>query len=261
MKEGISELKEIFRGKYEKKVPYTEKYLRKVSVYLTWILLHTDLSANQATVIMIIFGILSGIFFCLGTKLMTLSGALVLLIWYFFDLIDGEIAEYRKTCSTTGSYFDGISHYIVHPYVLFCLGIGLYRRFDYGCAFFLGYVSSLSYILLEIAGDLRYKYIFTSRAQSHIPTLVNKSLSGNVQEKEESMLIKLIKMYCLFPGVMDLIIISSIIDFLIGDIVIFNIRLTVLGLLLISYGIFYPLSFARGLYRVVKNKELDKLLP
>ena len=257
--EGISELKDIFRYKYEKKVPYTEKYLRKVSVYLTWVLLHTGLTANQATFIMIFFGILSGIFFCFGTKSMVLGGALLLLIWYFFDLIDGEIAAYRKTCSTTGSFLDSFSHYIVHPYIFFCLGFGLYGKFNVHSALFLGYVASLGYILLEIMSDLKYKYKYL--AQDYERASMDKSLSNGIQRRSESVWIKAIKMYCLFPGVMNFIIIAAAMDFVIGDIVIFSTRLTMIGLLLASYGIFYPLSCIATLYKIVKNKEFDNILP
>ena len=253
--EGISELKEIFREKYEKKVPYTEKCLRKVSVYLTWILLHTDLSANQATLIMILFGILSGIFFCFGTKLLTLCGAFSLLIWYLFDLIDGEIATYRKTYSTTGSFFDSVSHYIVHPLIFFCLGFGLYRKYDSHIALFLGYMVSLGYILLEIMSDLKYKYINTSLAQFHEATLMDKSINDRAQKEGEGRWIKIVKMYCLYPGVMDLILISAIIDYLIGDVFVFNSRLTLISLLLASYAIFYPLSCIGTLYKIVRNKK------
>lgn len=256
--EGISELKGIFREKYEKKVPYTEKYLRKVSVYLTWILLHTDLSANQATFIMIFFGILSGVSFCFGDRLMTLIGAMLLLIWYFFDLIDGEIACYRKTCSTTGSYLDSLSHYIVHPFIFFCLGLGLYRKFDSHIALFLGYTASLSYILLEIMNDLKYKYKYLAKV--HEDALVDKSISGVTHNEKQSVWINVIKMYCLYPGVMDLIIIAAIIDYLIGNIAILNTELTMIGLLLASYSVFYPLSCAWTLYKIVKYKEMDKLL-
>jgi phosphatidylglycerophosphate synthase len=128
--ESISELREKCQGCLHVKeadTRYAALVARKVSIYFTWLLLHTQISANQTTFLFIILGLIGSACFIPGTFLFSLIGALVLQVWFIFDCVDGEIARYRGTSSVTGSYFDLMAHDIVNSSLFLCLSCGVYN--------------------------------------------------------------------------------------------------------------------------------------
>ena len=100
---------------------YSTYVLRHISVYLTWVLVRTPITANQITVLQCIFGIIGSVLF--GYKKFLL-GVLFLQLGYFLDLIDGEVARWKNQQSEGGKYLDLINHKIVIPAMFFGLGIG-----------------------------------------------------------------------------------------------------------------------------------------
>ncbi len=83
MVEKISELRKICvkhmtKEELAMRPWYTEKVTRKISIYITWILLHTAISANQISGIMVLVGGAAAIFFWLGTPWFVFVGALFL---------------------------------------------------------------------------------------------------------------------------------------------------------------------------------------
>jgi phosphatidylglycerophosphate synthase len=98
-------------------------YLRRISPYLTWPLLHTSISANGVTGLMILAGwatasalLIPGIW---GAVLALILGQLQMLI----DCSDGEVARWRGTSSPAGVFLDKVGHYTTEALISVVIGI------------------------------------------------------------------------------------------------------------------------------------------
>ncbi len=98
-------------------------YLRNLSPYLTWLLLKTPISANGVTVLMILTGwsaaaalLIPGIW---GALLALALGQLQML----FDCCDGEVARWRRTSSSLGSFLDAVGHYSTETLIAIAIGV------------------------------------------------------------------------------------------------------------------------------------------
>ena len=83
---------------------------RRVSLGLTWALLHTPVTANQVTFVSLLLTIAAGVLLGAPSAKLALAGALALVLHYFLDKVDGEIARFRGVFSLKGLYMDELSH-------------------------------------------------------------------------------------------------------------------------------------------------------
>ena len=87
-------------------------YLRRLSPYVTRLLLKTPITANGVTYLMILTGIsISGALLISGSKglLLALLLSQLQMLW---DCCDGEIARWRNTQSPKGVFLDRLGHYL-----------------------------------------------------------------------------------------------------------------------------------------------------
>ena len=100
-------------------------YQRKLSPYLTRILLRTSISANGVTWLMIIVGASIGpsllIQGWVGIALALFLSQLQMLI----DCCDGEVARWRDTKSPMGIFLDKLGHYVAETLIPICFGLRL----------------------------------------------------------------------------------------------------------------------------------------
>lgn len=100
-------------------------YQRRLSPYLTRILLKTSISANGVTWLMIITGASIGpallIQGWIGIALALFLSQLQMLI----DCCDGEVARWRNTKSPMGIFLDKLGHYLAECLIPLCLGLRL----------------------------------------------------------------------------------------------------------------------------------------
>jgi len=100
-------------------------YQRRLSPYLTRILLKTSISANGVTWLMIITGASIGpallIQGWVGIVLALFLSQLQMLI----DCCDGEVARWRNTKSPMGIFLDKLGHYLAECLIPLCLGLRL----------------------------------------------------------------------------------------------------------------------------------------
>lgn len=98
-------------------------YLRRLSPYLTWLLVRTSVSANGVTGLMILVGwsaaaalVIPGV---AGAALALLLGQLQMLV----DCCDGEVARWRRTSSPAGVFLDKVGHYTTEALIPIALGL------------------------------------------------------------------------------------------------------------------------------------------
>jgi phosphatidylglycerophosphate synthase len=98
-------------------------YLRRLSPYLTRLLLRTPITPNGVTVLMILTGIAAGLALLIpglpGATLALLLGQLQMLI----DCCDGEVARWQERYSPRGVFLDKIGHYTAESVIPLALGV------------------------------------------------------------------------------------------------------------------------------------------
>lgn len=169
MVESISEL----RTKCQRSGPEPPSYrlIRKVSIYITWLLLHTPITANGATFLFLLFGVVGALFLAMGSHWSAIVGVFLLQIHILLDFVDGEIARYRKTSSWFGSYLEQLSHNIVYALVYGCMSWGIYKQLHVSpIVFIFGFLAAVAIILFntdlstEFWAVVRYYNITTENA-------------------------------------------------------------------------------------------------
>lgn len=145
---SISELKSTTQPDPKKeKVWYAKYVIRKISVYFTWLLLHTPLTANQATFIQTFLGIAGAVLLAFGGYKWSLWAMFLIQLGYIFDCVDGEIARYRKKSSVNGIFLDSINHAVVIPFIFLGLTVFSYSLTQEIWILYIGLV------LVIISGD------------------------------------------------------------------------------------------------------------
>lgn len=119
---------------------------RFISRRLTGIFLKTSLTPNQITFLSLIVGLVAALCFFKGNYEMGIVGSVLLLISAWIDCTDGEVARLKFMVSEWGSKLDIIADNIVHCFVFFSIGMGLFYSTGDPVFKFLG--------LLAVSGSL-----------------------------------------------------------------------------------------------------------
>ena len=101
---------------------------RQISIRITWLMLHTGITANQVTGLSFALTVAGSVLLALPSPAAALGGAGLLVAHYFLDKVDGEIARYRKTYSLSGVYLDELSHTFAYAGIFAGLGLHLAWR-------------------------------------------------------------------------------------------------------------------------------------
>jgi phosphatidylglycerophosphate synthase len=99
-------------------------YLRRISIYVTRLLVPTGISANGVTWLMIASGVLGAGVLVWPSLWAVLICHVLLQLQILLDCSDGEIARVRKQTSPAGVYLDRIGHYLTEG--LLPLGVGVH---------------------------------------------------------------------------------------------------------------------------------------
>lgn len=162
MVESLRELNRICQKPRYKEVGnwMVRHILRKAALPLTWLLLHTPVTANQVTAASIFVG-LSGIFlFAFSSRVLFLTGALLMQFWYLLDHVDGQIARYRGASSLTGRFFDYLMHHLIHGIIFFSLGLYGFQKTKEIFFILGGSLCCFSIMLFNLIQDTKYKTFF-----------------------------------------------------------------------------------------------------
>jgi phosphatidylglycerophosphate synthase len=98
-------------------------YMRRVSPYVTRLLVATPITANGVTWLMIATGLLAALALSVPGVLAAIAAAVLAQLWLLLDCCDGEVARWRRTFSPAGIYLDHISHYSADAALVAALGV------------------------------------------------------------------------------------------------------------------------------------------
>lgn len=124
----IAQLREVcqppaVRGRRNSEHWVADAYLRRLSPYLTRVLLRTPITANGVTWLMVATGAAAAFALLIpglpGAFLAAILGQLQML----WDCSDGEVARWRRTTSPKGVFIDRVGHYTAEGLISIALGM------------------------------------------------------------------------------------------------------------------------------------------
>jgi hypothetical protein len=84
---------------------------RRISIYVTWAVLHTKATPNHVTVASLVVAFIGLVLVGVAGPWLASAGYVALLVYHLLDRVDGEIARVRETYSIYGIYLDNAGHY------------------------------------------------------------------------------------------------------------------------------------------------------
>jgi phosphatidylglycerophosphate synthase len=100
-----------------------DRYQRRLSPYVTRVLLSTAITANGVTVLMIVTGAAAGAALLVPGLLGAVLAALLGQLQMLWDCCDGEVARWRQTFSPTGFFLDKVGHTVAESAIPLALGV------------------------------------------------------------------------------------------------------------------------------------------
>jgi phosphatidylglycerophosphate synthase len=98
-------------------------YMRRLSPYLTRLLVRTPISANGVTWLMILAGVAAAGVLSLPGLVPAIGAAALIQLQLLLDCADGEVARWRGERSPAGVYLDRIGHWLTEAALPIALGV------------------------------------------------------------------------------------------------------------------------------------------
>jgi phosphatidylglycerophosphate synthase len=174
---SIKELRDVCQPKPKSSVntdTYGYRILRLISIYITWILLHTNITANQVTAIGIVFGWIGIFLISIPTYSTIFIGFALIYLYVVSDACDGEIAWYRKKPTQAGVYLDQIGHLTTLPFIFVALGFNLFKTTYDLNILILCFFTTIIILLLQINSKLPRLIDSSEREKLFFPDVANK---------------------------------------------------------------------------------------
>jgi phosphatidylglycerophosphate synthase len=147
-------------------------YLRRVSPYLTRLLLKTPITANGVTYLMIA----TGVSISLALQISGIAGLIVAFLLsqlqMLWDCCDGEIARWRESQSPKGVFLDRVGHYLTESFIPIALAYRISND-NYELLFLAALVSV--FILLNKGFN---DSVHVARAYSQLPKIADSKDVG-----------------------------------------------------------------------------------
>ena len=147
-------------------------YLRKLSPYLTRLLLKTPITANGVTYLMILTGVSISAALQIPGFLGLFIAFLLSQLQMLWDCCDGEIARWRETQSPKGVFLDKVGHYLTEGLIPIALAWRIGEG-DYELLF-LGSLISVFILLNKGFNDA----VHVARANASLPKLADSKSVG-----------------------------------------------------------------------------------
>ena len=180
MTPSISELRaktqpESVTGRANSEHWTADLYLRRISPYLTRVLLPTGITPNGVTYLMILTGISISLAFSLSGAAGILLALFLSQLQMLFDCVDGEIARWKEKFSPAGIFLDKVGHYFAEALIPIAIGLRLMEESD---DYFLPFLGALLATLIVINKGLN-DAVHVARAFSGLERLADKKASIN----------------------------------------------------------------------------------
>ena len=134
---------------------------RPAALYITRVLLHTPVTANQVTLAGVLIALLGGALLAIPGGGFFFAGMCLYQLWYLADHVDGQIARYRKTEGLEGLYLDFMAHHVVTFVIPLGAAFSIYLRTGRASGILAGCLMGISLTLIQLLSDSRTKAMVT----------------------------------------------------------------------------------------------------
>ncbi|RMF95987.1 MAG: CDP-alcohol phosphatidyltransferase family protein [Candidatus Schekmanbacteria bacterium] len=197
-------IRENCQKKKEDEQFYAWLIMRRISPYVSSLLLRTSISANTVTLVGMILGVIGGILYVYPSMITAIAGSLSIQIWYLSDCVDGEIARCRNEFSDEGIFLDAISHHIVSFCAMGGFSAGLYLEHKKLPLLVAGVLFATFYhfnkMIFTSAQQTIYGKFKGKRVNFHFPKNENSFFEQNKKQKESSLLNYFLWAFRLWPS-------------------------------------------------------------
>ena len=184
----IKGLYEICEGHRTHDTWYDRLFVRKIAILITWVLIHTPITANQVTfihTILVIFG--AGLFF-MNNQTYNIIGSVLILLGFLLDRVDGQVARYRKKMSNKGYFLDYFGHFLSRAIFFSGISISYYLRSNNIVFLFLGFSSVIFWFHYHYMYQVRYYFLYTDLKRDK-----NLGEEGSSVEKKPSIVSRVVR--------------------------------------------------------------------
>lgn len=266
MVESLRELNRICqKPRYKEAGNWMVRHIvRDAALPLTWLLLHTPVTANQVTLASLILGLAGIALFAFSSHTLFLWGTLLLQFWYYLDHVDGQIARYRGTASLTGRFFDFMVHHAIHGAVFFSLGFYVFQNAGHWGALVWGFVTSMAILLFNLIHDTKYKVFFEKLDSMQGEEIQIQSLSSGDEVPSENTLPPpkseyqpLRRIFSFFHKISEIHVLMNLLTLAALWQVIIPSRFDFRSNLFCLYGVIVPALAIFKIAYLIKNQSLD----
>lgn len=247
--ESVKELRQICRRQDVTKPGITVRVIRFFSIYFTWLFLHFKfLTPNFVTVGSTIIFIAGGFCYILGEYWLNIVGLLLIWMGVILDYTDGEMARYCRApikdsnpekyqkLQTIGTALEGLTHDVKYAALFVPLAIGASFSFPYPVfLFFLGFSASMAEVLGRLT-KLRYIHNILPIQTEKVYLAMGEKKFYAKQNKWRKMIDKTFNGT---TGIATWLIFATLID--------------KVYLIVIFYGVLYPMIYSVLLYKQYKG--------
>jgi CDP-L-myo-inositol myo-inositolphosphotransferase len=128
--------------------PIIDRYIiRKISGFISGLLIRTPVTPNQVTIISLVIGIVAAVFFSHGAYKSTIIAGVFYFISTVFDQCDGEVARFKHMESDFGRIFDIIVDSIVNAAIVIGITIAIYKTNGSGLTIVAGLLAMMGIVI------------------------------------------------------------------------------------------------------------------
>ncbi len=128
--------------------PIIDRYIiRKISGFITGLLVKTPVTPNQVTITSLVIGIVAAVFFSHGAHTYTIIAGVLYFISTVFDQCDGEVARFKHMESDFGRFFDIIVDSIVNAAIVIGITIAIYKTNGSGLTIVAGLLAMMGIVI------------------------------------------------------------------------------------------------------------------
>ena len=133
---------------------------RPSAVYGSWVAVRMGLPAHAITLAALVANLGGAVAIGTGSQLGFVAGVVSLVIGYWLDHVDGQVARWSKTASLGGLYFDYLLHHATALAMGFALGFAVAARGGSIGWAAVGFLVAAGWTGLNLHNDCRYKAMF-----------------------------------------------------------------------------------------------------
>ena len=247
---------------------YERLIVRKVSIYISRVLVIIGVSANMVTALSFVLGVIGIILIGFKPAWIVLAGCLVMQGWYLFDKCDGEVARYwrykignkvadsKLESGLSGVFLDYVLHYIIHSMVFISVSFGLFLQLKQIYILGLGLSAAMSMIFISLIIQCKDSIIFNKLRILKLNMIFDNGDKAEARQMSfVSRVFSFVHYLCTFPFVINVMLVCGVIN-------LFTLESESMYLkpflwFLIFYGIISPIVWIPKFLFYVLNKKID----